>query len=532
MPSARVGPEMDRRRVLEALGGVAVLGGPGVGTARPSGQTGMSTTGEWPSFMHTATNAGFNPHASLATPALTVRWTFGPTDTASDGPENDFGAPVYAGDTVYVGGHERLWALDAADGAERWRYNPDRSDPSDADVTAVGVVGDTVYVGTDHGRVAAVAAEDGTERWYRQVGTSDGGDTDGGTREGEQVRISGLTAVDGSVLAMEEGTATEHAALHALDAAEGSERWQRDAGPEDTDTPARPTAPAIHDGVVYDAANGLVALDLQTGDVLWGPRDPDTDDLPAYADGTIYVSGGTGGNAYFAVNAETGDTEWAMPFHGGTTVGTRLSVVDDERVYAGIANDDGLNRLVAFDREDGSREWTNDTAADGGRGGFSVDTAVLYANERDGTALVALDPRNGNRLWAFDETDRGTVPAVVGSTAYFGGPTVVALGAESTPTPTPTETPTPTPTDTPTPTATETPTETPTATPTDASTPTPTGTPTAIETPTTAGSPGANGTATPTDRTAPGAGILGAVGGLLGVAGYLRYRIGGRDNET
>lgn len=527
MPSLYFEQEIGRRSVLRGIGGLAVLGAAGNATARPMARTGTPTPNEWPSFMHTTENTGFNPHASLARPNLRQHWTFGPKDTASDDETNGFGAPVYAHDTVYVGGYERLWAIDPTDGSERWRYNPDRPDPSNGDVTTVGVSGDTVFLGTDHGRVAAVLADDGAERWRKQVGTSDDAGDD---EQGEAVRISGLTAGDGYVLAMEDGTTDEPAVLHALDAENGSELWQRDEGSEDVNNPIRPAPPALHDGVVYDTANGLAALDARTGDLKWGPRSPETDDLPAYSDGTIYVSGGTGGNGYYAVNAETGDTEWYSPFAGDSNVGARLSVVDDNRVYAGHETE-SLNRLVAFDRDDGSKLWTNDEAVDGGRGGFSVDDAVLYANESDGRAIVAFDPTDGSKLWEYRAMERGTVPAVVGSTAYFGGPKVVALGAESTPTETATATPTPTwpgtptGTGTPTPTAggTPTPAPTPTAIPTDTETPPDRATATPTKTVRIIGSPEA------TERTVPGLGLLGTVGGLLGVAGYLRYRSGDQD---
>lgn len=478
--------------------------------------------------MHTAENAGFNPHASLAGPNLRQRWSFGPKDTARDDVQNGFGPPVYANGTVYVGGYERLWALDPGDGTERWRYTPDRSGRSDGDVTAVGVAGDTVFLGTDHGRVVALTADDGTERWTNRLGSSTDG---GGDEQGEAVRIAGLTAAEGYVLAVEDGTADEPAVLYALDAANGAELWHRTGDTEARTNPIQPAAPALHDGVVYDTTAGLVALEARSGEVKWGPRSPETNDPPAYSDGRIFVSGGTDGNAYYAIAAETGKTEWKVPFSGDPNVGARLSVVDDRRVYAGYATGD-RNRLVAFDRVDGSKVWTNGDVADGGRGAFSADTAVLYANETGGTAIVALDPTDGTKLWAYKAMDRGTVPALVGSTAFFGGPKVVAIGAESTPTPTPADRQTPTGTGTatgpgtPTQTGTRTPigTQTPTDTPTDRGTPTstPTDTPVPTDTPTEVFGPPVSPTTT--DGPAPGLGILGTVGGLLGVAGYLRYR--------
>lgn len=78
-------------------------------------------------------------------------------------------APVAVADTVYVGFGSTLLALDAVDGTERWR--------SDADSWIRGapaLVGDTLYVGTDDGRLFAIEATTGDERWSASVATGIG----------------------------------------------------------------------------------------------------------------------------------------------------------------------------------------------------------------------------------------------------------------------------------------------------------------------------------------------------------------------
>lgn len=70
--------------------------------------------------------------------------------------------------TVYVGGFEGpLYALNAAEGTERWRY--DIRDYSFVPTVA----GDTVYVPDSIGNIASLAAGDGSERWMAEVGEVD-----------------------------------------------------------------------------------------------------------------------------------------------------------------------------------------------------------------------------------------------------------------------------------------------------------------------------------------------------------------------
>lgn len=520
-PSRPAAVQTHRRPILKALAGTTVLGSTGY-TAIGTSDATSNTIDEWPSLLHNPQNDGYNPQADVSPEGASVQWTFGPKNIAEDDDGNGFRAPIYHQGTLFVGGYERLWALNPQTGDEMWRYDPDAPEPSDMDITALGSAGEAVYVGTDHGTVAAVQATDGTELWNVQVGM---GPSNGGHQEGRQVSILGLTAGDGYIFAMEDGTDTENAVLHALDTADGSELWQRDEGAELTTNPREPAQPALFKGTVYDTANGLVALDAETGDEIWGPRDPRSDDLPSYSQGTLFVSGGKHGDTFYAVDAETGDSRWETAFKGDYLVSARWSAVDDERVYAGEADGDGINRLVAFDRETGDLIWEN-KEYDGGveTGGFSVATNIVFVDNY-GT-LAALNPETGKTLWKY-EGEGVTLPAVVGDTAYIGGNEVIALGPPQTPTPTETQSPTPTDTDSPTASGTQTEivTESPTETPGD-STPTTTvaGTPNGTLTVTpTDGSPVAERnvtTATSTTAGGPGFGPLATVGGVLGGIAY------------
>jgi len=187
-----------------------------------------------------------------------------------------------------------MYALDAADGSQRWAVDPPR-DPSGSPA----VVDDTVYMGGSN--VHALDAHDGTERW-----STEGGETN--------IRIR-VSAHDNDSLLVHAGEE-----IYALDAADGTERWRAD-----TSTLFR--APlAVADGTVYaptreewayssGSDGSLYAFDAASGDVQWqftvaGGLSP-----PTIADGTVYGCsnpGNTGGRLY-AIDATDGTERWSFP---------------------------------------------------------------------------------------------------------------------------------------------------------------------------------------------------------------------------
>ncbi len=77
--------------------------------------------------------------------------------------------PAVTGDRVFVGTRDStLYAVDASDGVEHWRF----TDPTDG-VTAPPAVADgTVYVGSRDGTVYAVDTENGDEEWSFETGNN------------------------------------------------------------------------------------------------------------------------------------------------------------------------------------------------------------------------------------------------------------------------------------------------------------------------------------------------------------------------
>lgn len=193
------GSESGRRSVLRAIGGgigFTVLGGILSSVGRPNGTTGASsgaatTTAtataqapdDWTSFMRDARNTGHNPEASGPTAAPAVRWSFSRKET--DGKDNSFGftAPTVVQDRVYLGGRNRLWAIDAEDGSTTWTHTFEAPDMQTWHNPAVD--GEAVYTGGFSGdymtKVVSLDTGDGSRLWTKPVSTIGSGGRDGET---------------------------------------------------------------------------------------------------------------------------------------------------------------------------------------------------------------------------------------------------------------------------------------------------------------------------------------------------------------
>jgi outer membrane protein assembly factor BamB len=154
------------------------------------------------------------------------------------------GAPTLVDDTVYVttaGG--TVYALDANDGTELWQA------PTDQIINSSAAVNDgTVYVGDGDlfdtpGKLYAFDAATGAEQWTFDTEGSYGG------REG--AILNAPTVAGGYVYFGVDGNK-----IYAVDASDGSEEWVYD------DVGVVLSSPAVYDGVLYTGAddNSIYAL--------------------------------------------------------------------------------------------------------------------------------------------------------------------------------------------------------------------------------------------------------------------------------
>lgn len=203
-------------------------------------------------------------------------------------------ATLLAGNTVYVsslvGAGDRLVALDARSGLERWRTPPDAGVRPNACADGY-VVGPTVE---RDGRFGAVDAATGQTEWTRDLRFApDGGY--GGPRGGPCI-------ADGTVYV---GTGP----VYALALADGTTRWS--ASLEIADAEPRPVSDGSRVYLALGEAGRVLALDAATGEEVWSAAVPDAADsgAPAIAGGTLYVGLERG---VLALDAATGEERFRV----------------------------------------------------------------------------------------------------------------------------------------------------------------------------------------------------------------------------
>ncbi|MCI5059809.1 MAG: PQQ-binding-like beta-propeller repeat protein [Alphaproteobacteria bacterium] len=232
---------------------------------------------------------------------------------------------------------ERIWSADIGDGSS-----------SNLPLNAQPVIADGAVftLDSDH-RVSAFHTQTGKEFWRADISHK---------VEKEEVIAGGL-AYGGGILYATSG----YNEILALNPKNGEIYWRTDIS-----APSR-AAPTIHNGRVFVSCmnNNVVALDARSGKILW---------------------------EYEGVGETTG------------LLGAASPAVDDDMVIAGFASGD----LIALQVQNGSVIWSDNLANTlrfTGMGGLSdirglpviygdVALAVSYGNK-----MIALDKRNGNRLW-------------------------------------------------------------------------------------------------------------------------------------
>ncbi|MGW8880661.1 outer membrane protein assembly factor BamB family protein [Streptomyces mirabilis] len=156
---------------------------------------------------------------------------------------NVFSSPAVVGGTVYVGSDDgKVYGLDAATGAKKWAYAI-----GGAVWSSPAVVDGTVYIGSDDHTLYGLHAATGGKRWTYTTGGLVG---------------SSPAVVGGAVY-----VGSDDGKVYALDAATGTARWTYTTGG------AVRSSPAVVDGTVYVGSNDgigkndamLFALDAATG---------------------------------------------------------------------------------------------------------------------------------------------------------------------------------------------------------------------------------------------------------------------------
>jgi outer membrane protein assembly factor BamB len=152
---------------------------------------------------------------------------------------------------------------------------------------------------------------------------------------------------------------------------------------------------------IADDEDGLVALDLHSGDQRWWVpiRNLGNSSLPPAIDDTIYVAGREG---FLYVVADPEWLDWQADQIGSLAV--------DENVY--VSN--GRGHFSALDAETGSKRWR-------GEADRTPVTANGMVYGTDWTAVIAYSP-DGSQRWRSDCAGKITAgPVVTDEVAVVGG---------------------------------------------------------------------------------------------------------------
>jgi outer membrane protein assembly factor BamB len=355
---------------------VVLLAG-GVAVAQTEGLTVV-----WSQFQGGPQHLGVAAVSTLVPPLEEV-WRF-------DDPSGEVGlsSPVLVGGLTIAVGADRVLGLDVATGEEEFSVGRARGPLADP---AVGEVeGQTILVYTQgEGELTEAAAVDLATRdslWKVQIGA--------GSR-------SGVTALgDRAFVGDREGV------LHALDLATGQPLWAyRGAGEINSPVAAGEGLVVAVFGDPSAGEAGAVALDPETGDVIWTYTPPLRSPFasaPSLLAGGVIVGFADGVRA---LSAESGTELWRTRTRSPISPSSAVAVAGGA-VYAADVSA-GLYRL---DEATGVRAWDFQFDELTLRGAPAIVGGTAFLGLQDGR-LAAVDIRSGHQVWEAD-TGTGSLGAI------------------------------------------------------------------------------------------------------------------------
>ncbi|HTB57510.1 MAG TPA: PQQ-binding-like beta-propeller repeat protein [Polyangia bacterium] len=216
--------------------------------------------------------------------------------------------------------------------------------------------------------------------------------------------------VDGRVFVTGSTQAGAVSNLRALDLATGQPLW----GPINIGGVNEWANAAYDGGQVYVAiGSGLLTdFDAGTGAMVWSKKLPDQNDFsspPTAAGGMVYLGGAGLDGTVYGVDGRTGTVIWSAPTAGGDISSPALSA---DAVFVSYA----CVQAYAFARTDGTPLWHHDGGCVGAGGATPVLwQGSLWARDTSLNNLV-LDATSGAELGAFSAT---VIPAFADQRGFF-----------------------------------------------------------------------------------------------------------------
>ena len=350
------------------------------------------------------------------------------------------GGLALAGGTLYaVSFDQKLYALDPATGAIRW------SQPSTNILMSTPVVSDGIVI-VGSGKDGFLRPKDAVSQvWGRAEGDEIAAFTTDGRRAwnvhtvGDDMPSPGI---DGSAVVFANGDA--HA--YGVDLHSGEHRWTTDLDGIPTMASATIAGGRMYTSICHNAPYycKTVALDVQTGKIVWSSNTGGSDCTPTVDNGLLFVESSTidvapyhtGGRVTVnALDVRTGRNVWSRtyppaPFTYIASSERQIAATSvNETLYQSITN---LNRVVAFDERTGHERWTAHTSGNvkmspvvaNGRVYFGDTAGILYTVD----AATGRILHTGSYLQSFSVSP----PIIYGKTLFVAdGNMVLALPLET-----------------------------------------------------------------------------------------------------
>ena len=278
------------------------------------------------------------------------------------------------GQRANLQGKERLTALDAASGQQLWQHAYDCpysiSYPAGPRCTPT-VDGDHVYILGSEGDLNCLQAADGEVVWSRQL-----------KRDfAAEVPIWGFAAhplVDGDLLYC----------------------------------------------MVGGAGQGIVAFDKKSGEVRWKALDAKA----GYCPPTIIQAGGTRQLIVFhpaaivSLNPKDGSAYWNVPINPSYEMSIARPMVDGNLMFASAIHNEAVLLELAGDRPAVKERWRGEPkgAVHSGTSTPAFADGVIYGTDCNEGSLIAVDSKDGSRLWeTFEATKPGEKRFIKHGTAFI-----------------------------------------------------------------------------------------------------------------
>jgi polyvinyl alcohol dehydrogenase (cytochrome) len=451
---------------------------------------GTLTSPSWNGWGGDLSNTRFQPE-QLSVSQLKLKWAFGFPDAKAVS-----GQPVVAGGRVFVGADNGyVYSLDAATGCVYWSFHAEAAVRSSATVELISATRPAAYFGDAKANVYAVDASTGELIWKVHVEEHPAAKITGALRVFEnRIYVPVASGEEGAGGNPTYGCCTFRGSVVALNVANGRQIWKTYMIPDEPRPVKKNTngvqrwAPAgagvwnsptidpkrralyVGTGDAYaepaaKTTDSIVALDLDTGKMLWAVQDTENDVwlaacgpnnhpencpdelgpdhdfgsppiLKTLSGGrSILVAGQKSGNVWAHDPDNKGAVLWKTPLVGNTKeFGGKIvwgGAADEQYAYFGL----GPGGIGAVRLSDGEKKWfkaLTPAAAlsthPGQDGPLTATPGLVFSGGWDGV-LRALSASDGNVVWEFNTVrDFETVNGVVAKGGSMGAAGAVVAG--------------------------------------------------------------------------------------------------------